>query len=299
MIETVSQKDSSMPDSLNRDTRHLGMPASRAATAPVRATGPLDEELPWVIEFRVVGTAETVQMQVHEAMIIGRSDPQQGVYPDVDLEPFGAQSHGVSRRHAALLVRNNRIVIKDLASVNGTRLNGTTLAPNHEYRLQHGDDLEVGQLRLQVHFAVLPTIEGDPTQAHAALPVLGKGEHILVVEDDSDVGSVFRIALEHAGFRVTVMDRATSALGFVSEKRPDAIVLDLMLPDMNGLDLVSYVHKQYGDQHIPMIVVSGTSGSFHINKAKDIGVAMFLPKPLSVEVLVQAVAKVVAPTTVS
>lgn len=274
----------------DRETRYLDRPRTETP-APLRATGPLDEELPWVIEFRVVGTASTIQVQVQEAMTIGRSDPQRGVYPDVDLGPHGAQHRGVSRQHAVVIARENRIVVKDLGSVNGTRLNGRVMTPDQEYRLRHGDELEVGELKLQVRFAVVPTLSGTrgDTLNHAAIPVIGKGQHVLVVEDDEDVGKVFSIALEHAGFRVSVANSVVSALGFVSHQLPDAIVLDLLLPDMSGLDLLRYVRKEF-KRHVPMIVVSGATGGFQANQAKDIGADVFLGKPISVEDLVRAVA---------
>jgi two-component system phosphate regulon response regulator PhoB len=224
-------------------------------------------------------------------MTIGRSDPQRGVYPDVDLGPHGAQHRGVSRQHAVIIARENRIAVKDLGSVNGTRLNGRVMVPDQEYRLRHGDELEVGELKLQVRFAVVPTLSGTrgETLNHAAIPVIGKGQHVLVVEDDEDVGKVFSIALEHAGFHVSVANSVVSALGFVSHQLPDAIVLDLLLPDMSGLDLLRYVRKEF-KRHIPMIVVSGATGGFQANQAKDIGADVFLGKPISVEDLVRAVA---------
>jgi CheY-like chemotaxis protein len=287
-----------MANKSESETRRISLPENEQPM-PLRATtGPLEEALPWVLEFRVVGTAAMIQAQVHEAMIIGRSDPLTGVYPDVDLGPHGAQSNGVSRQHAAVIAKDNRIKIKDLGSVNGTKLNGFTMEANQEYRLRHGDSIEIGQLKLQVRFAVVPTIERvapETETAHAAIPVLGSGQHILIVEDDSDVGKVFDMTLAHAGFRVTVVGNAVAALGLITHEMPDAIILDLMLPDMNGLDLVRYVRKQDSGQDVPMIVCSGSTGGFHANQAKDAGANMFLGKPISVEELVRAIGSLIKP----
>jgi CheY-like chemotaxis protein len=104
------------------------------------------------------------------------------------------------------------------------------------------------------------------------------------------------MTLEHAGFRVTVADSAERALGLITHQMPDAIILDLMLPDMNGLDLVRYVRKQEGGEDVPMIVCSGATGGFQMNKAKDAGANMFLGKPVSVEDLVRAIGSVINPT---
>jgi CheY-like chemotaxis protein len=286
---------SMQPD--ERRTRHLDLPEGELYSPPRATTGPLEEELPWVIEFRIVGTPATIQVQVHESMLIGRSDPQSGIYPAVDLSAHSAQANGVSRQHAAIIAKDNRIKVKDLGSVNGTRLNGYALEPHHEYRLRHGDELQVGQVKLQVRFAVVPTIDSgnqdtQPT-THASIPVVGRGENVLIVEDDSDVGKVFKIALEHAGLQVTLADTAERALAHIMRQMPDVIVMDVMLPDMNGLDLVSYVRKQGYD--VPMIVCSGATGGFHINKAREVGANAFLTKPVSMDELLRAISEVITP----
>jgi CheY-like chemotaxis protein len=283
--------------SSERQTRRIDLPEVDAYS-PVRATtGPLEEQLPWVLDVRIVGTPATMQVKVHEAMIIGRSDPQTGVFPDVDLNKHGAQNQGVSRRHAAIIAKDNRIKVKDLGSVNGTRLNGLKLEPNEEYRLRHGDILEVGQAKLQILFAVLPTLKPETENTrmnHASIPVVGSGQHVLIVEDDEDVGNVFKIALEHAGFKVSVADTAERALGNISHSLPDVIVLDLMLPDMSGFDLVRVVRKL---GHImPMIVCSGATGGFQMSKAKEAGADSFLSKPISVDALIREITSVIKPT---
>ncbi len=276
----------------DRATRHLALlPAD--TPLPLRATGPLEDELPWVIEFRVVGTAATIQVQVNEMMTIGRSDPQRNIHPDIDLAAHEAQAKGVSRQHAVVIAKDNRIAVKDLGSVNGTRLNGRACKPNLEYRLRHGDELDIGELKLQVRFAVVPTIHdvvADHDVRHAMIPVMGKGQQVLIVEDDEDVGKVFSLALEHAGFHASVVNSVAAALGSVTLKLPELIVLDLMLPDMSGLDLLRYVRKEYAQRHVPMIVVSGATGGFQMNQAKEAGADLCLGKPVSVEELVRAVA---------
>jgi DNA-binding response OmpR family regulator len=123
--------------------------------------------------------------------------------------------------------------------------------------------------------------------------VSGNGKRVLVIEDDHDVGNVFRMALEYAGYKVLLVNDVTKALGVVFQGMPDAIILDLMLPDMNGLDLVRYVRKQKTPKHIPMLVVSGAIGGFQMNQALAAGADAFMGKPVAVEELVQAVGNAV------
>ena len=276
-----------------KQTRYLTDPEP-SAPMPRRVTGPLDEVLPWVLEFRVVGTASTIQIRVSEVMTIGRGDPERGIMPDVDLGPHGGHVKGVSRNHAMITTKDNSITVSDVGSANGTRLNGYKLKANTPSLLRHGDELTFGQLSVQVLFAVVPLAISDTTlnvedSRPTAIPEIGNNQHVLIVEDDSDVASVFGMILEQAGFRITLASTGASAIKAFGQDKPDAVILDLMLPDMDGLDLVNYVRgvEQPGT-HIAVIVISGATGGFQMNKAMEAGADLFLGKPVGVDELVEA-----------
>jgi pSer/pThr/pTyr-binding forkhead associated (FHA) protein len=94
-----------------------------------------------------------IRFQVDDAVIMGRADTVEGYTPDLDLSPFGARDAGVSRRHAKIVFQDGGLYICDLESVNGTRLNGLKLPPNQLHRLNNGDRLECGNLRMTVYVA--------------------------------------------------------------------------------------------------------------------------------------------------
>jgi pSer/pThr/pTyr-binding forkhead associated (FHA) protein len=81
--------------------------------------------------------------------ILGRSDPVKGVYPDVDLSPYGGDTSGVSRRHARLVLKGNTVYIEDLNSTNYTFLNHQKLTPSQLYPLKSGDELRLGLMVLE------------------------------------------------------------------------------------------------------------------------------------------------------
>ena len=285
------------------NTRNLQLPTETAPAKPSQ-TGPLDIRRPWVIEFRVVGTASTIHARVGDAMVIGRSDTSGGFAPEVDLTSFAAFSKGVSRKHALITVKDQRLMIRDLNSTNGTRLNNVLCKPGEEYRLRHGNDITLGTLRLQVSFSVVPAISDTQRmpaldQANMSPIINGNGKRVLVIEDDLDIGNVFRSALEYAGYKVTLVNDVTKGLGAIFQGMPDAIVLDLMVPDLNGLDLVSYVRKQKTAQHIPMLVISGMTGGYQANQALAAGADLLLKKPVAVEELVRALGSAVPQTNVA
>ena len=70
--------------------------------------------------------------------------------PDVDLSPHNAYANGVSRLHAVLKLIQDKIVIMDLGSSNGTYLNGSRLSPYVETRVNHGDVIYLGKLKMQL-----------------------------------------------------------------------------------------------------------------------------------------------------
>ena len=91
-----------------------------------------------------------VDISVSEGYIIGRSDSKSSYIPDIDLAPFRALEHGVSRRHAALVRHQGQLHVLDLSSVNGTFLNGERLASEVPYALSSGDKLLLGNLNLLI-----------------------------------------------------------------------------------------------------------------------------------------------------
>ncbi|NHZ71590.1 MAG: FHA domain-containing protein [Aquificales bacterium] len=83
--------------------------------------------------------------------IVGRffDDPENN---NLDLDPFGGGAFGVSRRHARIVRINNQFVFEDLSSTNGSWLNGKRLPSGTTYPLMSGDQVWLGQLKLQICF---------------------------------------------------------------------------------------------------------------------------------------------------
>ena len=81
---------------------------------------------------------------------LGRSAEGQPIVPDVDLSPFNAYANGVSRLHAMIKLIQDKIVIIDLGSSNGTYLNGIRLSPYVETTVVQGDLVYLGKLKMQV-----------------------------------------------------------------------------------------------------------------------------------------------------
>jgi DNA-binding response OmpR family regulator len=107
---------------------------------------------------------------------------------------------------------------------------------------------------------------------------------ILIVEDDPALRRLYRTALTVEGFAVVTAEDGFEALRSVDLRRPDAIVLDLGLPRVNGRDVARELTANAGTQRIPIVVVTGESA--------DVNEATFdcvLRKPVTSDQLIDAV----------
>ncbi|MBE2267693.1 MAG: FHA domain-containing protein, partial [Anaerolinea sp.] len=85
-------------------------------------------------------------------VLIGRTDVDNKVIPDIDLAPYGAVEKGVSRIHAAILRTEEALIIMDKGSANGTHLNGQRLVPQQPRVLRDGDEIRLGRLVARIYF---------------------------------------------------------------------------------------------------------------------------------------------------
>ena len=80
--------------------------------------------------------------------------------------------------------------------------------------------------------------------------------HILLVEDDETTRTVMQRALERDGWSVTLAENGRVALARLAENRPDAILLDLMMPEMDGFEFLAELRRHEGWREIPVIVLT-------------------------------------------
>ena len=115
------------------------------------------------------------------------------------------------------------------------------------------------------------------------------GSTILVVEDDPQIQDLVRIALECAGHRVETVSDGAEALARLERGRPDLIVLDLMLPNMNGIVFAEQLRERGLRGEVPLLVLSAASQVLY--KAGWIEAEGCLAKPFAVTALLDEVAR--------
>ena len=127
-------------------------------------------------------------------------------------------------------------------------------------------------------------------------------EHVLVIDDDPDIAESLAMILEDEGFAVTVAANGADALRAIETTRPAVIVLDMLMPVMDGAQFASELARRDPD-HAPIVVVSATHDVR--DRAHEIGAEAFMMKPFDVRTLCRTLARLceaspyVAPTSVS
>jgi PleD family two-component response regulator len=113
---------------------------------------------------------------------------------------------------------------------------------------------------------------------------MSKGR-ILVVEDDFDIANMLRIYFSGQGFEVQVAPRGGDALAMTRKQLPELIVLDIMLPDMNGYDVCKELRQTTRTSHIPIIFLTQKDERSDKLIGLELGADDYITKPFDIEEL--------------
>ncbi len=107
---------------------------------------------------------------------------------------------------------------------------------------------------------------------------------VLVVDDDAVIVKMLTITLETSGYEVVTASNGEEALQAVLEEEPDLILLDIMMPVMDGLEMLEELRKT---SQIPVIIISAFGDQDKVERARELGIECFLNKPFSMEILIE------------
>jgi two-component system phosphate regulon response regulator PhoB len=109
--------------------------------------------------------------------------------------------------------------------------------------------------------------------------------HVLVVEDEEDIQHIVRYNLEKEGYSVACAGSAEEALDQVRVKTPEAVILDLMLPGMDGLEFCKLLRKGSATEHTPIIMLTAKGEESDVVAGLELGADDYVTKPFSPKVL--------------
>jgi len=109
----------------------------------------------------------------------------------------------------------------------------------------------------------------------------GNRELVLIIDDDQDIRLLLGVALTSAGFRIEEAENGEQALAFLDQCSPDLIMLDVMMPGMDGFEVCTRIRDLPEKADIPIVMVTGYNDVASIERAYELGVTDFIPKPIS------------------
>lgn len=118
-------------------------------------------------------------------------------------------------------------------------------------------------------------------------------ERVLVVEDDNMISKLLSIVLEHQGYEVQIADDYAAAASALEGSDPSIVLLDLMLPDGNGLDLLRWLRNDL-HRSVPVVVLTAFRQEDKALRAFELGANDFISKPFRPRELVARVQRVLA-----
>ena len=114
-------------------------------------------------------------------------------------------------------------------------------------------------------------------------------KHLLVIDDDSDILDLLGYNLSLEGFKVTCVSTGEKGIEVALKKSPDLILLDIMLPGMDGFDVLKQLTSNSISQNIPVIFLSAKSEETDIVLGLELGAEDYVTKPFSIKVLISRI----------
>jgi CheY-like chemotaxis protein len=102
--------------------------------------------------------------------------------------------------------------------------------------------------------------------------------HILIVEDEVVLSNIMRVRLEDEKYKVTLVENGQDALRVLEKDIPDVILLDLIMPDMDGFEFLKEIKNVPAYQNIPVIVSTNLNQEEDISRVKSMGVTDYVVK---------------------
>ena len=121
-------------------------------------------------------------------------------------------------------------------------------------------------------------------------------QKILVVEDDLDIQELLKNFLQEAGYSIVLANDGVEALSIFSDVQFDLILLDIMLPKIDGFAVCELIRKQ---SQVPIIMLTALNGEEEQIRGLDMQVDDYITKPFSMPVLIRKIAAVLRRSTIS
>jgi DNA-binding response OmpR family regulator len=119
---------------------------------------------------------------------------------------------------------------------------------------------------------------------------------VMIIEDEPDAAELFAEMMRLNGFRVIKTYSSTPALSLIAQERPDLILLDIMMPEISGIEILHLMRSDPKLASIPVVVVSARATPLDVQTGLDAGASIYLTKPVGYMDLKNAVERLLQGT---
>ncbi len=112
---------------------------------------------------------------------------------------------------------------------------------------------------------------------------------MLIIEDEADAAELFAEMMRVSGFRVLKTSSSAPALAMIAQEKPDIVLLDVMMPEISGLELLREIREDPALKRIPVVIISAKSMPADVRSGMDAGASTYLTKPVGFLELKEAV----------
>jgi CheY-like chemotaxis protein len=119
-------------------------------------------------------------------------------------------------------------------------------------------------------------------------------KHILVIDDSATIQKVIQLAFAGRDYELTSAADGEAGLRLARQRRPDLVLLDVVIPGMDGYEVCEAIRADPALQDVPVLLLTGTFETFDQERAERVGADGYLTKPFESEILVQHVRKLLA-----
>ena len=120
-----------------------------------------------------------------------------------------------------------------------------------------------------------------------------ESKKIIIIEDEPDTAEMYTEMMRISGYQVVKFYGGVQAVAQIAEQQPAAVLLDLMMPDLSGLEVLRFMKAEPALVDVPVIIVSAKTLPSDIEEGMEAGAAVYLTKPVSFSDLKIAIDRVV------
>jgi two-component system phosphate regulon response regulator PhoB len=122
---------------------------------------------------------------------------------------------------------------------------------------------------------------------------------VMIIEDEEDAAELFAEMMRVSGYRVVKTSKSAPAIEMMTAEKPDVILLDIMMPEVSGLDILRQMRSDPMLANIPVVIITAKGMPADIKNGMEAGASTYLTKPVGFLDLKEAVERALGSQTAS